>query len=314
MATFHLDIRSRARAKGANAVAAASYISRSKLRDEQQHRTYDYRRRGGLVHAAILTPERAGEHSQTPVPERQALWNLAERAERQRNARVAREYEVSLPHELKAEDRIALARRFAQDIANRYGSAVDLAVHNPPPGGDPRNVHAHVLATTREYHDGGLGKKTTIERNYTARKALGLPSSRIEYKQIRARWAEFANEALREHGFEANLDSRSLAEQGINRRPQRSRGIIATAILRRGGRSTVEDRIRAEERAMLEQERASISNQRSASLDSRRRRALESWRSYREQGRSAGEEAQREREDHDHGREPAGAPQRDFER
>jgi ATP-dependent exoDNAse (exonuclease V) alpha subunit len=311
---FHIEIRSLSRSRGANAVASAAYISRGKLRDEHQQRTYDYRRRGGLVHDEILTPQRAAGHSQAPVPERSALWNQAERAERYRNSRVAREYEFALPHELNATDRVALARRFAQEIANRYGSAVDLAVHNPPPGGDPRNVHAHVLATTREYHAEGLGKKTTMELSGTARTALGLPNHRIEYKQVRARWAEVANEALRERGFEANLDSRTLAEQGINRRPQSHRGAAVNGIMRRGGHSYVAERMQAEQAAILEQERAKERNQPSASLDSRRRKALESWRSYREQGRSAEEEARREREAPDRGYEPGRSRQRDYER
>lgn len=314
MALYRLNIRPLSRAKGANAVGAAAYISRDKLRDEQRQRTYDFRRRGGLEYAEILTPQRSEAQSQAPVPGRSELWNQAERTERRRNARVARAYQFALPHELNATDRVALARRFAQDIANRYGSAVDLAVHSPPPDGDPRNVHAHVLATTREYYAEGLGKKTIMERNGTDRRALGLPPTRIEYKLIRARWAEFANEALRERGFKANLDSRTLAQQGINRRPERHRGTAVTAIMRRGGHSPVAERIRAEQLALLEQDRAQQVNQPAVSLDSRRRKALESWRSYREQGRSAPEEAQRERDALDRGHEPEGSRQRDYER
>jgi ATP-dependent exoDNAse (exonuclease V) alpha subunit len=314
LAILHINIRSLSRAKGANAVAAAAYISRDKLRDEQQQRNYDFRYRGGLQHAEILTPQRGEGHSQAPAPKRSELWNQAERAERPRNARVAREYQFSLPHELKPDDRIALARRFAQDIADRYGSAVDLAVHGAPPSGDARNVHAHVLATTREYHAQGLGKKTAIELSDTHRRGRGLPSARNEYRQIRARWAEFANEALREQGFEANLDPRTLAEQGINRRPQTHRGPAVTEIMRRGGYSYVAERIQAEQAAMREQERANDRNQPSASLDSRRRKALESWRYYREQGRSAQDEAHQERDARDAAHEPGRSRPRDLGR
>jgi ATP-dependent exoDNAse (exonuclease V) alpha subunit len=314
VALFWFNIRSLSRAKGANAVAAAAYISREKLRDEQRQRTYDFRRRGGLVHAEILAPQRGSGQSQAAVPQRSALWNQAERSERRRNARVAREYQLTLPHELPAADRVALARRFAQDIANRYGSAVDLAVHNAPPGGDPRNVHAHLLATTREYHAEGLGKKTTIEMNGTARKARGLPPTWLEYKQLRAHWAQIANEALRERGFQPTMDSRPLKEQGITRQPQTHLGPAVTAIMRRGGHSYVADRIRAERLAILEQERASGRNQPFSSLDARRRKAVQSWRSYREQGHGGEEQTRRERDAQDLELEPARSRQRDYER
>ena len=128
MAIYHFQIRPLSRAKGANAVGAAAYIARDKLRDERQRRTYDFRRRDGLEHAEIFIPRRQ-HNSQSQLPTRAELWNRAEQAERQRNSRVAREYQFTLPYELKAEDRIALARRFAQHIADRYGGAVDLAVH-----------------------------------------------------------------------------------------------------------------------------------------------------------------------------------------
>ena len=40
--------------------------------------------------------------------ERSALWNAAEQAEKRIDARVAREFEIALPHELSPEQRLAL--------------------------------------------------------------------------------------------------------------------------------------------------------------------------------------------------------------
>ena len=51
--------------------------------------------------------------------DRSTLWNAAEIAEKRKDARVAREIEVSLPHELRPEDRLALVKGFAQDLADR---------------------------------------------------------------------------------------------------------------------------------------------------------------------------------------------------
>lgn len=304
MAIYGLRIRPRSRAKGGNAVAAAAYISRGKLRDEQLGRTFDYRSRGGLEHSEILVPQDAKGNPVAPVPERSVLWNQAEQSERRKNSRVAREYEFSLPHELAANDRIALARRFAQDIANRYGGAVDLAVHTARPGGDQRNVHAHVLATTREYHAAGLGRKTDIELNQDARHARGLQSTRAEFREVRRHLAEVTNQALQERGISARVDHRSLAEQGIDRQPVRYLGPAVTAILRAGGKSYVAERIQAEQAAeraaALEYQRVNGRRPGLSPLELQRRRALTAWQAYRREGRDNDlderERAEKERE------------------
>ena len=85
-------------------------------------------------------------------------------AEKRKDARVAREFEVALPHEMSSEQRLSLARDFAHELANRYGAAVDFAIHQPHTKGDVRNFHAHVLMTTRTIARQGLGEKTLIER------------------------------------------------------------------------------------------------------------------------------------------------------
>jgi ATP-dependent exoDNAse (exonuclease V) alpha subunit len=316
LAIFRLAIRARSRAKGANAVAAAAYISRDKLRDEQLGQSFDFRKRGGLEHAEILVPQDSSGTPVAAIPERSALWNLAEKAERRKDARVAREYQFALPHELASRDRIALARRFAQDIANRYGGAVDLAVHLARPEGDPRNVHAHVLSTTREYHAAGLGRKTDMEISEYERRARGLQSSRAEFRQIRGRLAEFTNQALREHGIAARVDHRTLVEQGIDRRPGRPLGPAVIAIMRRGGHSTVMERVRAEraaERAAaLEHEGKQGQASELTPLERQRRRALESWRAYRQAAHEPPARDGRETPDKEH--EAGRTAERDYER
>jgi hypothetical protein len=52
---------------------------------------------------------------------RSALWNAAEAAEKRKDAKVAREYELGLPAELDAGQRRDLVRAFAEDIRDRYG-------------------------------------------------------------------------------------------------------------------------------------------------------------------------------------------------
>src|SRR5438046_6089497 len=86
--------------------------------------------------------------------ERSALWNAVEQAGQRRNARLAREVLVTLPPELAQAERTELARKCSRELADRYGSAVDLAVHEPRAGSDERHHHAHLLMTAREVRPG----------------------------------------------------------------------------------------------------------------------------------------------------------------
>jgi hypothetical protein len=228
MAIFHVQIKSVSRGAGRSSVGAAAYISRDRLRDMQTGRTYDYRSRGGLEHKEILLPANATTRGLEWARSSATLWNAAERAETRANARVGREYVFSLPHELTAERRIALAGRLAQDIADRYGGVVDFAVHRAPADGDPRNYHVHVLSTTRELTATGLGRKTPIELSGTERYERGLPRIREEFKLIRERAAGLTNTALREAGLEIRVDHRSYKAQGLDRvpLPRKSHGAI----------------------------------------------------------------------------------------
>lgn len=69
---------------------------------------------------------------------------------------TAREYEVNLPHELNKEQRFELAKDFAKQLAEKYGIAVDVCMHEPNKKSDQRNFHAHILTTTRKITNDGL--------------------------------------------------------------------------------------------------------------------------------------------------------------
>lgn len=176
---------------------------------------------------------------------RERLWNVAEHTEKQSNSRVAREYQVSLPHELTVAQQVALARALSRELAERYKVAVDLAVHLPRAGSDPRNFHAHLLTTTREVTPRGLGAKTGLDMQGRERSRRELPSSREEFRTLRERWAMLTNEALREANVEARVDHRSLAARGIDREPRPHFPVASLKMEQRGVRSEVAERIRA---------------------------------------------------------------------
>ena len=211
MSIMFLNIRSVSRGRGGSAIAKAAYIARDRLTEARTGRVHDYRQIAGLAHTEIILPPATPATDAPWARDRSTLWNTAESAERRRNARVAREYTIALPHELPAAARLELAREFARGLAARYGTPVDLAVHRPTARGDPRNHHAHILAATRELAGDGFGKKASIELDTRQRRARGLSHVTQEFRALRVQWAELANEKLREANIDARLEPRSRA-------------------------------------------------------------------------------------------------------
>lgn len=228
MAIYSFSTKPMSRSSGRSAVAAAAYRSGTELVDERTGLAADYTRRRGVVHTEILAAQGI-----TP-PDREQLWNAAEAAEKRRDARVAREFVVALPHELDSEQRLSLARELAEELVERYGVAVDLAVHAPDQDGDQRNHHAHLLATTRRLNHDGLGDKAAIEWSDKKRRDAGLGRGSDEVKRLRERWEALANAALERAQTAERIDCRSLAEQGVGRVPQIHVGPMGTEQARRG--------------------------------------------------------------------------------
>jgi hypothetical protein len=186
--------------------------------------------------------------------DRSNLWNTVENAEVRSNARLAREYLVALPAELSPQARINLVTGFSRELVERYRFALDIAIHAPRdyPGSDPRNFHAHLLATTREVTRTGLGAKTTLEWSDTHRRQAGLGPAVGELLYVRERWAMAANAALEQEHVNARIDHRTLRTQGIDREPKPHIPHAAFEMERHGYHSVVAERIRVDYQARVE--------------------------------------------------------------
>jgi hypothetical protein len=254
MAVYFLNLKTFGRSGGSSAVSAAAYRAGERIRDERTGRTYDHTERRDVLHKEILVPSDFARSGLDWAQDRSYLWNAAEAAETRKNARVAREYLVALPAELDHAQRLNLVRNFSQELTDRYRFALDLAVHAPRnfPGSDPRNFHAHLLATTREVTPSGLSAKTTLELNDSKRQEMGLPPAVNELLFVRERWAAVTNEALRDAHIDARIDHRSLAAQGIDREPYPYIPRTAYELERRGYRSEYAERLRAEYEARVQ--------------------------------------------------------------
>jgi len=338
LAIFFLQISSIARGAGRRATAAAAYRSGERIRDERSGDLFNHSRRRDILHTEVFLPSQFDGVAAAWARNRERLWNTAEHAEKRHNARVAREIQVTLPAELDAVRRVALARTFAREVAERYGVAVDLAVHDPRPEGDPRHFHAHLLMTTREVTPAGLGAKAGLDMHAIERRRHGLPDHRQEFKSVRQRWATLTNEALREANIDARIDHRSLAAQGIDREPLPAIPLMHLKMEQRGLHSGIAERLRAEyrERVASRLERAAShgagmaapTGQRAAEstavapvavtdVEEIRRRAREAWLQLRSQerekttGLSFDQRQESEREAHEHNAVETGAPQDD---
>lgn len=253
MAIYHLSVKPVSRAGGRSATAAAAYRAAEIIHDQTSGEVFDYTRKRGVEHTEIVLPTECAKRDINWARNRQQLWNAAEIAENRSNSRVAREYELALPHELNHTQRVELVRAFSTDIADRYGVGVDFAVHAPHWKGDDRNHHAHVLTTTRTIEAGGLGEKSEIEWSDGNRRKAGLEPAKEEITLIRARWETLTNEYLHEQGIEARIDHRSLAAQGIEREPQVHLGPAVSGMQRRGMETEVGKRLELEGREALQQ-------------------------------------------------------------
>ena len=223
MAIFHLTAKVISRGKGQSAVAAAAYRSGERLRDEQANEQKFYQARAERIEfTAIMAPKDAPDWAQ----ERNALWNHVERGEKRKDAQLAREIEIALPHELTPQQREWLVKDFAREAFVRKGYAVDIAIHAPDKTSDERNHHAHIMVTMRTLDGDGFAAKKDPSMN--RREQLG---------EWREQWAHLANRHLERHGHEARIDHRSLKQQGIEREAGIHLGYAANEMAQRGARS-----------------------------------------------------------------------------
>lgn len=288
MAIYHCQAKSISRAAGRSATAAAAYRAGELIHDERTGEAHDYGKKRGIEYKEIITKD----GSQIS---RSALWNCAENAEKRRDAKVAREWEIALPAELSPDQQRELARAFARELVARYGVAADLCVHAPSRGGDERNAHAHILTTTRVFDAGQLGAKTRV---------LDSPkTSGKEVEAVRQLWAALANRALERAGHGARIDSRSLAAQGIKRAPSVHLGPIATAMERRGVQTERGDLNRAAIAPSPELAELAALERMQAGISAARQQARTGWRKM--QAAAAEAERRRQREKAEREREEA---------
>ncbi|EEB3137886.1 hypothetical protein AF87_23920 [Salmonella enterica subsp. enterica serovar Heidelberg] len=196
MAIYYFDVSNVSRSSGkksASSVAASAYQNRARYTDERTGTTYDYTKKGGLYYSGILAPENAPE-SLTASP--LTLWNTIEAIEKRKDARLAKDFKISLPIELTPEQNKALILDFAKQAFVSKGMIVDLAIHDID-----TQPHSHIKTTTRELTPEGFGGKV---REWDKKETT------LYWREL---WAKVANEHLLKAGHDITISHLTLKEQ-----------------------------------------------------------------------------------------------------
>ena len=180
MAIYHLEAKMVSRGAGRSAVAAAAYLSCSRLLNEYDGVQHDYTRKQGLVWQQIFLSAAAPAEWQ----DREILWNAVEENEKTKDSRLAREFVVALPIELSKAQWERLLSDFVSDTFVSDGMCADVAIHDPyPPGHNP---HAHILLTVRPLDEKGKWQYKTEKEYLCVKNDKEQGFTAAEFKQAQA--------------------------------------------------------------------------------------------------------------------------------
>jgi len=225
LAIFYLKTIPVSRSKGQSATAGSAYRAGEKITDQRTGLIHDYTKKSGVIETMMFN-----NFDLT----REELWNMSELSNTRKNSRVAREFQVALPHELGNENHKKILIKYSEMLVRRYGVAVDVAIHSPGREGDHRNVHAHIYCTTQVMNTGQLKDKSLLERSDSDLKALGQMVGKRQVKFCRAYWQRCVNSEFRKLGMTERIDHRSNEDRKLSRIPQIHVGPRGTVLARRG--------------------------------------------------------------------------------
>lgn len=293
---YHFEAKPISRSDGRSAVAAASYRTGEKLRDERLGQTCDYTRKQGIVFVYHAAPKNAPDWAH----DLGTAWNAVERAETKKNATLALDYICAFPHQLDRQQREYILKDFVREQFTRKGFMATAAIHEPDKNGDQRNHHAHIMFSYRPLDENGFSKnKDRRFSEYASRKET-LAHLKERWAELSARQLEragFQLEAERwRHGHKTNPEQSALAlargdrdyAERCDGEATRKLGEAATHLERQGIRTERGDQNRAiearnAERAALKREAEGIS------LELEREKRREDQRQRREEEDAARE-------------------------
>ena len=225
----HFSVKMVKRSEGQSSVSKAAYRSGEKLYDERRGQTFDWTHKDDILHSEILAPDNSPEF----VYDRNKLWNVVEKEERQKNAQPARDITAALPRELSLEQNKELVRKFVKENFVSRGMIADFSIHESEASDGGKNPHVHLLLTMKEITEDGF--KKTKNRDWNKKSLL---------KDWREQWTNIINDALDEADALVRFDHRTLEAQGIDREPTFHLGIQASNMEDKGIETDKGNRLR----------------------------------------------------------------------
>jgi len=217
MASYHLSVKVGAKGKAA---AHAEYIER-----EGEYK---------LKHQEKLEATEHGNMPDWAQDDPNLFWRCADEFER-KNGSTYREIEIALPRELTPQQRKDLVQVFVEQELGDH--AYTWAIHTPKAsieGGE--QPHAHIMYSERIQDGIERGPDQFFKRYNSKQPERGgcqksnttksAEQRKTELVELRERFADLQNAFLEEYGHTDRVDHRSLADQGIDRIPEKHLGWI----------------------------------------------------------------------------------------
>jgi len=218
MASYHLSVKVGGKGK---ALAHAQYIAREgeyKVKHQEKLEAVEH---GNLPNWAQGNPN--------------LFWQCADEFER-KNGAAYREIEIALPRELTSKQCQDLVQVFVeQELGDQH--AYTWAIHSPKAsieGGE--QPHAHIMFSERIQDGIDRGADLFFKRYNSKHPERGgcqksnttksAEQRKTELVELRERFADLQNAFLAEYGHADRVDHRSLADQGIDRSPEKHLGWI----------------------------------------------------------------------------------------
>jgi len=211
--SYHADFVSRG--KGQSATASAAYNNGLALDDPKDGLTKDYTRKEGVLYSAMIAPKNAPTWARAVPDFVRRLEAAEDKSTRRDEAVMFRKVRVALPYELvdvgeDGKKDITKCRFLVEDICRetwgRQGYAVNYAIHDADPDGDPRNVHAHILVPLRKIEGGAFA---------AVKLRLGEKELVAQTMHEREKVANLTNHALQRWGFAERVSHLSNEARGL---------------------------------------------------------------------------------------------------
>ena len=224
MSLYHLHCDVIGRSKGKSAVGSYLYQFREKGKNEELNKNQNYtRNKEKPLFTGFVAPKNSAFQPKTHK-EILNFWNEVQKKENRKNSQFARDFDIALQDELTLEQNAECLKKWIDENYTSRGLCSSVAIHPPhtnQKGESNKNLHAHIMIALRKVDENGWTEK---DREGNDREFM---------RKIRKSWADIVNAKFKELGINQHIDERTLEEQGIEREPQKHKGVVKTAIERK---------------------------------------------------------------------------------